>query len=60
MAVQEPKMFDATESIFRQCLDEAIEETLENDPLQDREELVRELAARWQFNVSDYLQGETE
>ena len=53
-------MFEATESIFRQCLDEAIAETLENDPSQDREELMRELAARWQFNVNDYLQGETE
>ena len=50
-------MFEATETIFRQCLDEAIEETLENSPLQDREELVRELAARWQFNVSDYMEG---
>lgn len=49
-------MFEATEIIFRQCLDEAVAETLENDPLQDREELVRELAARWQFNVSDYME----
>lgn len=52
-------MFEATESIFRQCLDDAIAETLENNPTQDREELIREFAARWQFNVSDYL-GETE
>lgn len=48
-------MFEATESIFRQCLDEAIAETLEDDPSQAREELLRELAARWRFNVSDYL-----
>ena len=53
-------MFEATESIFRQCLDEAIAETLENSPLQDREELVRELAARWRINVSDYLNGWAE
>ena len=52
-------MFEATESIFKDCLNEAIAETLENDPLQDREEIVRELAERWSFNVSDYL-GETE
>jgi hypothetical protein len=51
----EPIVFEATKSIFRQCLDEAIAETLENDPSQDRDELVRELAARWSFNVSDYL-----
>ena len=52
-------MFEATEIIFRQCLNEALVETLENDPSQDREELVRELAARWQFNVSEYL-GDAE
>ena len=53
-------MFEATESIFRQCLDDAIAETLENDPTQDREELIRELAARWSFNVSDYLNDGAE
>lgn len=52
-------MFEATESIFRECLNEALVETLENDPSRDRDELVRELAARWQFNVSDFL-GEQE
>ena len=50
-------MFAATEIIFRKCLDETIAETLENDPTQDREELVREFAARWNFNVSDYMEG---
>lgn len=53
-------MFEAAEAIFRECLNEALAETLKNDPSQDREELVRELAARWNFNVSDYMQGETE
>ena len=43
-------MFEATETIFRECLAEAIDETMANDPLADRETIVNELATRWNFN----------
>lgn len=50
-------MFDITESLFRESLTEAIEETLLTDPSADRETVVTELALRWNFSVGDYLKG---
>ena len=44
-------MFDITESLFRESLTEAIEETLLTDPSADRETVVTELALRWNFSV---------
>ena len=50
-------MFDITETIFRESLTEAIEETLSNDPSADRETIINELALCWNFSAGDYLGG---
>ena len=51
-------MFEATETIFRESLSEAIEQTLLTDPSADRETVVTELAMRWNFSAGDYLEGD--
>lgn len=44
-------MFEYTESLFRECLQEALVESLpEGSTEQDRQALINELATRWNFN----------
>lgn len=44
-------MFDITETIFRECLQEALAESLPEGSTEDeRQALIDELATRWNFN----------
>lgn len=48
-------MFDITEKIFQECLQEALIESLpEGSTEQDRQVLINDLATRWNFNPETF------
>lgn len=48
-------MFDITEKIFQECLQEVIEESLPEGSTEDeRQALLHDLAQRWNFNPETF------